>query len=524
MTAIGRLVLMPARLLEEDEREEVGHYLAEGVPSTDAGDATSEEEAGDEPDWSYLWHAFLGAAGHAHRILALLESEQVYFDVSAIAESARELIAEAHGLDGLGLKAGTTIEDIGTQSALHRAALVDADPGSMRRTPSSEAPVWTVDIDEHGGFVATTTSQAADVAPSKFRGKRRDRRIGGAHLAWFFRDRPPKIVFEPPASPAPLASDVVDADRSPGGPSVAELLARRGTAYADHVQAVQEARGALHRRAEDVEGFLTERATGLNATDPQRLRHHQVLTALPPRANHDHHGFANTVMWVPTRLVVGTRHPVWGDFGGHRDETPLHIAAGLLGAGNLDAFTLKLFTPKIVLMMAPGWTGPLYRVDCNGNYRVHMARMLELPWPAAAVEVKAVPPSWRIIDLLAIDPDDGTRIDSCKRRMRERTELVTGLLRRGVIDGELTGERGETPRCRRLPAAWLLHRAEYATAVNAVYEDRYPGALAQLGIPLEAGTNAAAWRRWLAEALAALSDQVMCEGYQPAFTAEVARG
>jgi hypothetical protein len=180
VTAIGRLFLMLGRLLEENEREEVGHYLAEGVPSTDAGDATSEEEAGDEPDWSYLWHAFLGAAGHAHRILALLESERVYFDVSAIAESARdllsqinaayELIAEAHGLEGLVLKAGTTIEDIGTQSALHRAALVDADLGSMRRTPSPEAPVWTVDMDEHGGFVATTTSQAADVAPWKFGG------------------------------------------------------------------------------------------------------------------------------------------------------------------------------------------------------------------------------------------------------------------------------------------------------------------------------------------------------------------
>ncbi|MDQ7809377.1 hypothetical protein Q5425_37105 [Amycolatopsis sp. A133] len=59
--------------LETGGGEEVGHYLAEGVHGIDAGDATSEDEAGDEPDWSYLWHAFLGAAGHAHRILALLE-------------------------------------------------------------------------------------------------------------------------------------------------------------------------------------------------------------------------------------------------------------------------------------------------------------------------------------------------------------------------------------------------------------------------------------------------------------------
>ncbi|MEV6621927.1 hypothetical protein AB0M83_06760 [Amycolatopsis sp. NPDC051106] len=264
--------------------------------------------------------------------------------------------------------------------------------------------------------------------------------------------------------------------------------------------AVENARDALRRRAADVEGFLTERAAELNAARPQRLRHHQVLTTLPPGANHDHLGFANTVMWVLSRLVVGTRHPVWGDFGGHRDETPLDIAIGLLGANDVDAFTAKLFTPKIVLMMAPGWAGPLYRVGYNGNHRVHMARMLDLPWLAAAVEIKAVPPSFRISDLLAMDPDDGTRTRSCERRIRERTELVTGLLRRGVIGGELTGDRGELLRCRRLPAAWLLHRAEYATAVNAVYEDRYPGALAQLGIPLEAGTNPAAWRRWLTEA------------------------
>jgi len=145
VTAIGRLVLMLARLLEEDEREEVGHFLAESVHGIDAA---SEEQAGDELDWSYLWHALLGAAGHAHRILALIESERISFDVSAITELARELcsqidvgyelIAEVHGLDGLVLEARTTIEEIRTQSALHRAALVDADLESMRRTPSSQ--------------------------------------------------------------------------------------------------------------------------------------------------------------------------------------------------------------------------------------------------------------------------------------------------------------------------------------------------------------------------------------------------
>ena len=334
MTAIGRLVLMLARLLEEDEREEVGHFLAESVHGIDAA---SEEQAGDELDWSYLWHALLGAAGHAHRILALIESERISFDVSAITELARELcsqidvgyelIAEVHGLDGLVLEARTTIEEIRTQSALHRAALVDADLESMRRTPSPEAPAWTVDIDEHDGFVATAT-QASDVAPWKFWGSAATAASAAHTLAWFFHDRPPKVVFDPPASSMPVASNVTAADRSPEGPSVEELPARRGAAYAEHVAAVQEARDALRRRAGDVEGFLAERAAELNAADTQCLRHSKVLTALPAGANHDHLGFANTVMWVPTRLVVGTRHPVWGDFGGHRDETPLDIGAG----------------------------------------------------------------------------------------------------------------------------------------------------------------------------------------------------
>ncbi|MEV6621928.1 hypothetical protein AB0M83_06755 [Amycolatopsis sp. NPDC051106] len=228
MTAIGRLVLGLARLLEEDEREEIGHFLAESVHGTDAGDATSEEQSGDEPDWDYLWHALLGASDHAHRILALLESERVAFDVSAIIESARdlrsqinsayELMCEVHALDGLVLEANATIDDLQLQARLHRARAVDADLESMRRNPLPEAPTWTVDIDEHGGFVATTTSQAGEVAPWKFWGSAATAASAADTLAWFFHDRLPKVVFDPPASPMPLASSVADADRSPRGP------------------------------------------------------------------------------------------------------------------------------------------------------------------------------------------------------------------------------------------------------------------------------------------------------------------
>jgi hypothetical protein len=75
----------------------------------------------------------------------------------------------------------------------------------------------------------------------------------------------------------------------------------------------------------------------------------------------------------------------------------------------------------------------------------------------------------------------------------------TGLLRRGLVEGELRDDDGPraTLHCHRLPAAWLLRGPRYATRINAVYESRYPGALAQLGIPASVGTDPVEWTRWL---------------------------
>ncbi|MFI5615373.1 hypothetical protein [Amycolatopsis sp. NPDC051903] len=41
--------------------------------------------------------------------------------------------------------------------------------------------------------------------------------------------------------------------------------------------------------------------------------------------------------------------------------------------------------------------------DLNGNHRIHTARMLNLPWLAAAVEVEATAPAWDMLGLLAAD-------------------------------------------------------------------------------------------------------------------------
>lgn len=79
-----------------------------------------------------------------------------------------------------------------------------------------------------------------------------------------------------------------------------------------------------------------------------------------------------------------------------------------------------------------------------------------------------------------------------------RFALWEGLRHRGLIDADTSEHRSMTAlRCRRLPAFWWLASAEFATRVNAEYERCYPGTLATLGVPTEAGTDPRAWIDWL---------------------------
>lgn len=508
MTAIGTLILALARLLPEEERERIGLYLGESVNNPDIVPAVPDAQAGGKPDWDYVWSALLDAAAHAHRITELLETERAYFDftdLTRLAVDLRTQINEAYGLmceagnlDGLVPHAGDNLDQLRTASGLRRAEIVDAELAPMRLDPSTDAPVWTVDFDQHGGFVAVTTPRNDNAAPWKFWGMAATQASAAHTLQWCFLDAPPTVVFDPPVRPQPCERTGPVSDRSQEGPSVPELLARRGSIYQQHLTAVRVAREALRSRADDIEAYLAERAAELNASDPQLLGNHKVLDTIGSAENNDHSGVANTVMWVPTELVVGTDHRVWGDFGGFRDEVPFEIATGLLSTDDLDAFTDKLFFDPIALKRSPGWAGPVYRVGGNGNHRLHAARILGFPWIAAKVEVDATAPSWSMLGLISDDPGDDKELRRpLQRRIHERAALVAGLLRRGVIDGELTDANDPTLRCQRLPAAWLLRGAQHATAVNAVYESRYPGALTQLGIPIAAGTDPAAWSHWL---------------------------
>ena len=332
----------------------------------------------------------------------------------------------------------------------------------------------------------------------KFWGAAPTARSAAHVLSWYFLDQPPPTVFDPPqpTKPCPLAKLGPDSDVSPEGPSIRDLLDRRGPIYDQHLAACRTARATVGSCG-DVRQHLADRAAELNATDPQ-LPDADTLGSIRCPRNTDHDGYAETVQWVPTSLVVAAGCPTWGEFGGHRDDSPSRIVAGLLSS-DLDEFTSKLFADPISLQRTPGWAGPLYRLGSNGTHRIHTLRMLNLPWLAAVVGVESIATSWNMSGLIAADPDrDADLRRNFDERLHERTALVMGLLRRGLIDGELLDDGPQpTLHCRRLPAAWLLRAPIYATRINTVYESRYPGALAQLDIPLAVGTDPGAWSRWL---------------------------
>ncbi|WP_143086261.1 hypothetical protein [Amycolatopsis saalfeldensis] len=437
-----------------------------------------------------------------------MEQKQAFFDfedITGAAKALREQIDSAYNLmciaprmDELELHTGDDLDTVRLAVDLRRAEIVDAELAPMRPKPAPDTPTWTIDYDEHGGFVATSSDQTGDgTTPWKFWGSAATADSAAHTLTWYFLDRPPHIDFDPPQIPRPCARTGPDSDRSREGPSVLDLLKRRGPIYEQHLTACRSAREVLREHPDDIKSHLAKRAAQLNTTDPQ-LDEQSVLNPLGSPRNHDHDGFAITVQWVPTHLVVGTDHRRWGDFGDHRPYIPFDIVQGLL-TNDLDAFIDELFGRRITLLRTPAWAGPLYRVGENGNHRIHTARMLNLPWLAAAVAVEATAPSWDMLDLITDDPDTTSQRDQpFEKRIHDRTLLVAGLIRREIIDGELT-DNGPQPtlHCHRLPAAWLLRPAQFATKVNAVYESRYPGALAQLGIPIEVGTDPDAWTRWL---------------------------
>lgn len=519
MSVLATLVRTLAARLPADERLLLGLDLSDSARAGAAGaehgeDVEGAEDVG-EPDWEYIWQTLLDAHHQANRLALMVDSQvsqRLFFDFQEITSTARQLrkqLDDAYSLmctaprvEGLALSAGDTVSMVRRKVDVARAKTVDAELAPLQPRPDPEAPTWVVDFNARGGFVATAERPGADpdVGPWKLWGTAPTAGAAAHAVSWYFLDRPPAITFSPQPRQGPYVQIDWESSRADEGLRVRDLLERRGAIYQEHLAACRAAREDLRGHESEIKQFLAGRADHLNAIDPQHIRDSRVLRPIDSPCNRDHRGArVDTVQWVPTHLVVRTRHPTWGTFSGHRNWMPRQIVSGLLGK-DPEAFTDVFFSEPISLLRTPGWAGPIYQVGANGNHRVHTARMLNLPWLAAFVSVEATPPAWDMLGLLSADPDDETEwARSLDRRLRERAALIEGLIRRGVIDGELTTDDAGrcTVHCHRLPASWLLRAPEHATQVNAVYESRYPGALAQLGIPDEVGTDPAAWIAWL---------------------------
>lgn len=410
---------------------------------------------------------------------------------------AYELVCQAPRIPGLKAGHGEDLETLRRAMDLRRAENVDAelDAATTDRAPRSSA-TWTVDYREHGGFLASTPD-GGDHGPHLMWGSAPTAGTAAKVVTDYFHHQPPTVRFSPPISARPWVQATSDSDLSTEGPHVTDLLEAGGSAYDEHLATCAMLRDEL--RDYDLEAVLRERADHLNAHHPQ-LRNADRIDEIGAPDNHDHRTATTaTVQWLPTRMVVATSCRTWGDFGDHRPTVPLDITQALVASESLEQFTWKLFSDQISLDRIPGWAGPLYRVSANGTHRVHLGRMLDLPWLAATVHATATAPAHDLLGILAGDSGPRQR-RSLDKRVQTRLALIQGLLRRGIIDADLVQDDDQQwplLRHRWIPAPWLLRDADTATTVNAIYETCYPGALAQLGIPDGVGTDPQAWTTWL---------------------------
>lgn len=138
----------------------------------------------------------------------------------------------------------------------------------------------------------------------------------------------------------------------------------------------------------DISDYLSCRASELNVTAPQprdgnwpgTLSDHRVLVSA-------------CYAWVDPRQVLTTpRNPRWGQFHYNVDRVE-ELTRRLLTSPDLPVTVATTFSEiPIVLDLLPGPNGPAYLNSVNGNHRVHMARMTELPAIWARVNLPTFPP------------------------------------------------------------------------------------------------------------------------------------
>jgi hypothetical protein len=265
-----------------------------------------------------------------------------------------ELLVRANNTPAVAIGRGASPDKISSRVNRHRAAVVDAELAPLP-SPTPDAPVWSVRYDTHGGFVATIASGATDTGPHRGWGYAPTPQSAVATVAGFTPHRPPMVVVDPPARcPAQLAEPSSEADTSLEGQRVRDLLLQRRSAYREHLQACS--RAAVVLRDVDIDTYLAERAGLLNDTAPQ-LKHAKMLFHAQEAANKDHRGFFDTTLWIPTRLVVATMYPTWGDFQGRtRLPAPWLIRAPELAAAG-NAYYEALYPGALATLGIPAEVG-----------------------------------------------------------------------------------------------------------------------------------------------------------------------
>lgn len=466
-----------------------------------------------EPDWPLLWRRLIAVSTvllAARKTLDRPDGGLLLDDLVGWLRAAERqvddtynLCCTAANLDDLVVPAGADQTALTELISVHRAALVDAGLRARVRPPEDDEVAWTVAYHQpHGGFIATVDRPAGDhTQPEEIRGAA-STPLAAADLVaqWHTGTAAVTVAFDPPVPEQPaLATLGAESDLTAGFGGADRVLNARGPRYQETREACAQARERL--RGVRIDDYLERRAQLLNTTDPQILGARNLDVAVDGYGG-DHSAWFYSACWVRTELVVDTRMP-WGRFGGHRPEVPGTIATALAGDVDLDRFLTEFFGGcPVDLRQISAWAGPLYQLGADGTHRTHTARMLDLPWLCATVGASPVPLEFRLVSLCAADSGNPLSWSSPENH-HQRVRLLAGLIRRGIVDGELVVDDPARPRyttrlvCRYLPAPWLVRNPQLTTQVNAVYESRYPGALERIGIPVDVGTDTDQWIDWL---------------------------
>lgn len=369
---------------------------------------------------------------------------------------ARRVCAQVARTDDLAVSAPIPQGTLHNYLARWRATQLDTALHHRTHPTASDAPRWHIDYRENGAFRAAADHPSAETTTTAV--------LHGVastpHAAvdvlrhWHTGTGPlPQVTVGPQyltIAPALVeqtvaAFDEIDSAAEP----IATALTEGGAAYDATEHACDTIRTQLRRTG--TQQLLTEQAAALNAASPQLPRDVLLPSAALPGSGS--YASLHGTIWVPSSLIISTLNHPWGEFGDHRPEMLTMIADGLASDVPLDQFLHTFFHQgPIDLHHIPGWAGPLYQIGSNGNHRVHAARILGIPWLLATVSTHGLPLDYDLTTL--VDQDCAPHQHPNRRAYTNRHTLLTGLLRRGIIHGELTDDTDHPARSPETP----LHR------------------------------------------------------------------